>query len=162
LQLIDTREIWISAWIDETAIAALAVGQPARVAFRSEAGRNYSGEVARLGREADRETREFQVDVRVQTLPVNWAVGQRADVFIETGHKSGVVAIPQKFLLWREGKPGVFVNDDGRAGWRSITVGLYGQQDVEVAQGLSVGDQIVTPSENLKQALEDGQAVSVR
>jgi HlyD family secretion protein len=162
LQLIDTREIWISAWVDETAIAALAVGQPVRVVFRSEAERNYSGEVARLGREADRETREFLVDVRVQPLPVNWAVGQRAEVFIETGHKSGVVAIPQKFLLWREGKPGVFVNDDGRALWRSITLGLYGQQDIEVTKGLAVGDQIMKPSGNLKQPLEDGQAVSVR
>ncbi len=161
LQLIDTREIWISAWIDETAIAALAVGQPARVVFRSEADRNYSGAVARLGRETDRETREFLVDVRVQPLPVNWAVGQRADVFIETGHKSNVVAIPQKFLLWREGKPGVFVNNDGRADWRSVTVGLYGQQDVEVTQGLAAGDQIVMPFESLKQALENGQAVSV-
>ena len=75
MQLIDTREIWISAWVDETAIAALEVGQPVRVVFRSEADRNYSGEVARLGREADRETREFMVDVRVQQLPVNWAVG---------------------------------------------------------------------------------------
>ena len=162
LQLIDTREIWISAWVDETAIAALAVGQPVRVVFRSEAERNYSGEVVRLGREADRETREFLVDVRVQPLPVNWAVGQRADVFIETGHKSGVVAIPQKFLLWREGKPGVFVNDDERAHWRSITVGLNGQQDIEVTKGLSAGDQIVKPSGSLKQPLEDGQAVSVQ
>ena len=149
LQLIDTREIWISAWVDETAIAALAMGQPVRVVFRSEAERNYSGEVARLGREADRETREFLVDVRVQPLPVNWAVGQRAEVFIETGHKSGVVAIPQKFLLWQEGKPGVFVNDDGRALWRSITLGLYGQQDIEVTKGLAVGDQIIKPSGDL-------------
>ena len=72
------------------------------------------------------------------------------------------MAIPQKFLLWREGKPGVFVNDDGRTLWRSITVGLYGQQDIEVTKGLSAGDQIVKPSGSLKQPLEDGQAVSVR
>lgn len=43
LQLIDTDEIWINAWIDETAMAALAVGQPARVVFRSEPERNYPG-----------------------------------------------------------------------------------------------------------------------
>ena len=162
LQLIDTREIWISAWVDETAMAGLVVGQPARVAFRSEPDQSYPGEVARLGREVDKETREFLVDVRVQKLSVNWAVGQRAEVFIETGRKSGVVAIPQKFLLWREGKPGVFVNDHGRARWHNISLGLYGPQDVEVTAGLSVDDQIVKPSAGLKQPLEDGQAVSVR
>jgi HlyD family secretion protein len=162
LQLIDTREIWIRAWVDETAMAGLVVGQPARVVFRSEPNRSYPGEVARLGREVDRETREFLVDVHVQQLPANWAVGQRAEVFIETDHKSDVVTIPQKFLLWREGKPGVFVNDDGRAKWRSITLGLYGQHDVEVKAGLSADDQIVKSSAGLKQPLEDGQAVSVR
>jgi RND family efflux transporter MFP subunit len=160
LQLIDTREIWISAWVDETAIAELAVGQPARVVFRSEPDHSYPGEVARLGREVDKETREFLVDVRVQKLPVNWAIGQRAEVFIETGRKPGAVAIPQKFLLWREGKPGVFVNDHGRARWRNITLGLYGQQDVEVTTGLSADDQIVKPSTGPKQPLEDGQAVT--
>jgi multidrug efflux pump subunit AcrA (membrane-fusion protein) len=98
--------------------------------------------------------------VRVQKLPVNWAIGQRAEVFIETGRKPGAVAIPQKFLLWREGKPGVFVNDHGRARWRNITLGLYGQQDVEVTTGLSADDQIVKPSTGPKQPLEDGQAVT--
>jgi HlyD family secretion protein len=162
LQLIDTREIWISAWVDETAMAPLAAGQSARVVFRSEPERNYPGEVARLGREADRETREFVVDVRVQQLPLNWAVGQRAEVYIEAGHKSDVITIPQKFLLWREGKPGVFVNEHGRAHWHAITLGLYGQQDVEVTQGLSAGEQIVKSSAGLKQPLEDGQAVNVQ
>lgn len=138
------------------------MGQPARVVFRSEPDRNYPGEVARLGREADRETREFLVDVRVQQLPVNWAVGQRAEVYIESGYKSGIVAIPQKFLLWREGKAGVFVNEDSRAHWRSITLGLYEQQYVEVTKRLSAGDQVVKPSAVLKQPLEDGQAVSMQ
>ena len=162
LQLIDTKEIWISAWVDETAIAALSVGQPARVIFREAPDRNYSGELARIGREVDRETREFLVDVRVQQLPVNWAVGQRADVFIESGHKSGVVVIPQEFLLWHEGKPGVFVNAEGRVRWRSITLGLYGQNNIEVTKGLSIGDQILKLPEGLKQPLEDGQAVTVQ
>ena len=89
LQLISTNEIWVSAWVDETAMTDLVTGQPARVVFRSEPGMNYPGEVARLGRETDRETREFLVDVRVKELPKNWTVGQRAEVFIETGRKSG-------------------------------------------------------------------------
>lgn len=98
----------------------------------------------------------------LQQLPVNWAVGQRAEVFIESGHKFGVVVIPQKFLLWHEGKPGVFVNDDGRARWRNITLGLYGQQDIEVTKGLSIGDQIVKLPVGLKQPLKNGQAVTVQ
>ncbi|MBS3954338.1 MAG: efflux RND transporter periplasmic adaptor subunit [Methylomicrobium sp.] len=162
LQLINTREMWVSAWIDETSMAPLTVGQPARVVFRSEPGLSYPGEVARLGREVDRETREFLVDVRVQQLPTNWAVGQRAEVFIETGRQSDAVIIPQHFLLWQTGKPGVMVNEQGKAQWRGISLGLQGTQDIEVLQGLSVGDQIIKPIDSLMQALEDGQSVNAR
>ncbi|MCX7087498.1 MAG: efflux RND transporter periplasmic adaptor subunit [Methylococcales bacterium] len=162
LQLIDTSEVWISAWVDETKITALAVGQSARVVFRAESEQHYLGEVARLGRETDRETREFLVDVRVEKLPVNWAVGQRAEVYINTDHKSLVVTIPQQFLLWHAGKPGVFINNEGKARWCGITLGLMGQQDIEVIKGVSVGDQILKPFEASSQLPEDGQSVSVR
>jgi HlyD family secretion protein len=159
LQLISTNEIWVSAWVDETASAALSPGQPARVVFRSEPAKSWSGEVARLGRETDRETREFLVDVRVKELPKNWTVGQRAEVFIETGRKPSALAIPQRFLQWRDGKPGVFVNHSGKARWRAVTLGLRGRDAVEIAQGVSAGDLLVKPGEP-KAELADGQRIA--
>lgn len=84
MELISLDELWIRAWVDETEMPRLAKGQKARVIFRSEPQKNYPGVVSRLGREMDRETREFLVDVRVEQLPVNWAVGQRAEVYIQT------------------------------------------------------------------------------
>ena len=114
LSLISTKELWITAWVDETEMSRVAIGQPARVVFRSEADKAYRGEVARLGRQADRETREFTVDVRVLELPKNWAVGQRAEVYIETARKTGVTVLPTKYILWRDGKPGV-LDPSGRS-----------------------------------------------
>jgi HlyD family secretion protein len=84
MELISLDELWIRAWVDETEMPRLAKGKKARVVFRSEPQKNYPGVVSRLGREMDRETREFLVDVRVEQLPVNWAVGQRAEVYIQT------------------------------------------------------------------------------
>lgn len=84
MELISLDELWVSAWVDETEMPRLAPGQTASVVFRSEPGKSYPGIVSRLGREADRETREFLVDVRVTQLPANWAIGQRAEVSIQT------------------------------------------------------------------------------
>ncbi|HNU99071.1 MAG: efflux RND transporter periplasmic adaptor subunit [Verrucomicrobia bacterium] len=158
MQVISTNEIWVSAWVDETAMAGLAPGQPARVVFRSEPARSYPGEVARLGLEADRETREFVVDVRVNRLPQVWAVGQRAEVFIETGRKSGVLTVPPQFVQWRNNRPGVFVNERDVAVWRDVTTGLRGQADIEIAQGLSEGEQVVAPRDFQTQ-LRPGQRI---
>ena len=159
LQLISTNEIWVAAWVDETAMSDISTGQSARVVFRSEPGKNYPGEVARLGRETDRETREFLVDVRVKELPRNWTVGQRAEVFIETGRKSGDLVLPQGFVQWRGGRAGVFVNEHGKARWRAAPLGLRGRETVEIAQGVSAGEQVVKPGDP-KQELSDGQRVS--
>jgi HlyD family secretion protein len=160
LELISTNEIWVSAWVDETAMSTLAPGQPARVVFRSEPAKTYPGEIARLGRETDRETREFIVDVRVKELPVNWTLGQRAEVFIETGRKPNALAVPAGFVQWRSGQPGVFVNEGGKAEWRGVTLGLRGRERVEVEQGLTAGEQVVKAA-SPKQELTDGQRVKV-
>lgn len=162
LQLIATNEIWVSAWVDETAMAGLKSDQPARVVFRSELARSYAGEVTRLGREADRETREFIVDVRVKELPDNWTIGQRAEVFIETGRKSNTLVLPPEFVRWRDNQPGVFVNDDGHARWRDVTLSLRGLQNVEVTQGLSVGEQVVRPVAGQKLPLTNGQRITAK
>jgi RND family efflux transporter MFP subunit len=157
LRLISTNELWISAWVDETAMAGLSTGQKARVVFRSERTRNYSGEVARLGREADRETREFIVDVRVNELPANWAVGQRAEVYIATGGKTDALLIPKPFLVWRSGRPGVFVAADGKARWQAVTVGLAGEANIEVLDGLKEGEHVLRLVERARGTLKDGQ-----
>lgn len=145
LDVIAMNEIWVSAWVDETTLASLATNQPARVVFRSEPANAYSGRVVRLGRETDPETREFVVDVRLKELPANWTIGQRAEVFIQTARLTNALVLSGKFVTWREGKPGALVNEQGRARWRAVSLGLRGQSQVEVIDGLSEGDQVVVP-----------------
>ena len=159
LQLISTNEIWVSAWVDETAMARLSPGQPARVVFRSEPPKSYPGEVARLGSEADRETREFLVDVRVKVLPKNWAVGQRAEAYIETGRKESALVVPLRFMSWRSGKPGAFAVENGKARWREVKLGLRGLETLEVVEGLSAGAVVCKPRDP-KSPLADGDRVA--
>ena len=160
LMLISTQEIWVSAWVDETEMSRLRPNQSARVVFRSEAGKNFQGKVSRLGREADRETREFVVDVRVVTLPENWAVGQRAEVYVEVDRKTDVPLVPTKFVLWRGNTPGVFCRLGDRAHWREITLGLRASETVEVTKGVAVGERVLMPAAGKQVSLEN-QRVAV-
>jgi HlyD family secretion protein len=159
LTLISTEELWISAWVDETKMAEVNEGQPARVIFRSEPARSFPGTVARLGREADRETREFLVDVRVLQLPKNWAVGHRAEAYIQTAHKDDAVLIPAKYLIRRDGQAGVFIDRDGRAEWRVLHIGLRSKDMIEVTDGLDPGETAVTPA-NPGDTLQDGHRIT--
>jgi HlyD family secretion protein len=83
-------------------------------------------------------------------------------VFIETGRSASALAVPQSFIHWRNGNPGVFVNDHGKACWREVTLGLRGRDTTELAQGATAGEQVVKPSEEKKRELTDGQRITVR
>ena len=155
LMLVSTNEIWVSAWVDETEMSRIHPDQAARVAFRSDPGQTYVGAVARLGREADRETREFVVDVRVDALPENWAVGQRAEVYIEVERKSAVPLLPSAFVAWREGVPGVYCRNGNRANWQEVKLGLRDAEYVEVIEGLAPGAIALMPTAGKGASLEN-------
>lgn len=159
---VSTDELWISAWVDETEMDRLRPGQPARVVFRSQPNKSFAGEVARLGREADRETREFLVDVWVRELPANWAVGQRAEAYIEVDRKEDVTLLPAHLVSRRDGKPGVFVAANGIAQWCPIKLGLRGNEVVEVTEGLAAGDAIIFIAGAKATPLVSGKRVTVR
>lgn len=160
LTLISTKELWISAWVDETEMARLEKNQTARAVFRSQPDQSYPATVARLARETDRETREFIVDVQVLELPRNWAVGQRAEVFIKTREVSNVLKIPTKFVVKQDSQNGVFINDHGQASWRPVTLGLRSRRAVEIRDGLVAGDVLVAPV-NQSLSLRQGQQVVI-
>ena len=168
LTLVSLEEIWISAWVDETEMARLRVDQPARVAFRSNRsalprpGRSPgtadrergSYKAGGAGCEADRETREFVVDVRVLKLPENWAVGQRAEVYIQTDRKTSVPVLPTSYVVWRDGEAGVFCKVGDRAQWRAVKLGLQARETAEIAAGLQPGDVILAAAGSKSPSLE--------
>jgi len=152
LSMVSTDVLWIRAWVDETALAKIKVGQPSRIIFRSDPKNEYPGKVARIGSEVDRETREFIVDVFVDKLPTNWAVGQRAEVFIKAGEKEKAVSVSESMIQWRDRTPGVFTEQAGKAIWTPVEMGLQGGGNVEITKGLNPNDSVVRPI-NAKKSL---------
>jgi len=158
--LISLDEIWLSAWVDETAMASLSPDQPARVVLRSQPNEPLSGHVVRLGRETDPETREFIVDVMIEQLPTHWAIGQRGEVYIETARLDDVLAVPMNFIQMIEGQRGVYIARQGRAQWTPCTFGAQGRDTIEITEGISAGDTLIrTPKQG---ALRDQKKVVIQ
>ncbi len=162
MTVVATDTLWISAWVDESAVAAITVGQPARIVLRAEPDTPRVGTLLRVGREVDRESREFLVDVRITDPPAQWAIGQRAEVYIRTAASEGVVSLPWRFLRTRDGVEGVWLDDHGRAVWRPLSLGLRGLEAVAVTAGLAAGDVVVIPVGGPEAMLREGQRISDR
>ncbi len=159
-RLISLQELWISAWVEESAIAGIQINQPARIIFRSEPGKTLDGRVVRVGKMVDRETREFQVDVMVEKLPEKWAIGQRAEVFIQTSSTENALSVPGSSLIWKDGAAGVFRIEDSKIVWNPVTLGMRGDTRVEIIRGLTEGALIVKNAQT--PGLKNGVRVSVQ
>jgi hypothetical protein len=116
--------------------------------------------VVRLGREVDTETREFLVDVHVSDLPRNWAVGLRADAYIETTKPTEGLIIPASAIFWKEGKPSAFAIVDGYTRSVDIELGVRGIREIQIKSGLAEGQMVVMS--DLGGAPKNGRRVSVR
>ena len=159
LQIISTDQMWVSAWVDESAMSSVKTGKPARVVFRSEPNKSYAGTVSRMAPLVDRETREFVVDVTVKELPKTWAVGQRAEVYIQTARKDQALLVPPAAIIWQGKKPGVFISNAGHAAWRSVELGLRSDDAVEVLKGLAPGEVVIWRPDPKGAVLTEGRAV---
>jgi RND family efflux transporter MFP subunit len=158
LEMISLDQLWISAWVDETMLGNLKAGQQAKIIFRSAPDVELPGKVARISPQADSETREVLVDIAIDRMPDIWAVGQRAEVYIETARKEDTTVIPQRVIVWRQQQPGIYVIEKGKTYWRKISIGLEGKDKVEATEGLQPGQVVLIPG---SKPPSDGRAVKV-
>lgn len=144
--IVDPSSIVVSARLDESTIALVKPGQPAVVSFSALDGDSLSGKVLRVAREVDPETREYTAEVILEKLPESWAIGQRATVTVRTESARAAIAIPQKFVARRDGRPGVWVIREGRSRWAPVELGYVSGTEIEIRRGLSSGDAILDPA----------------
>lgn len=159
LTVISTRKLWVRAWVDETSLGDLRLGQPAQVALRSHPGQVFPGRVDRIGRQADRQTHELLVDVELLKLPEGFAVGQRADVRISVAGKANALRVPASFLDQKTRT--CSVQKGGRIHRVAVKVGFTGSDFVEIQDGLQAGDQVLRSPEEGK-ALPSLRRVQVK
>jgi HlyD family secretion protein len=146
LQLVDPTSILVSARFDETAMSSVREGQTASARFSSQPNERFTGKLIRISRQVDPETREFTADIVLDTLPLGWALGQRAMVTLSVASPSPVVAVPQYLISRADGQAGVWINHKGRALWTQISLGNVSGDKIEITQGLSVGDNVLDPN----------------
>jgi RND family efflux transporter MFP subunit len=150
-QMVDLETIWVAALIDQGQIAQIKVGQKADIRLRS--GRQYQGQVVRLNAEADTVTRELEVNVKFARTPDPLAIGEEAEVDIDTG-KVHALAVPLTAVLERECKNGVLVVEKSRLEFRFIKTGPNDGKRLAVIEGLREGDLVVIQPTNLKPGMQ--------
>lgn len=144
----------VDAQVSERDLFGMAPGQRSRVT--DPVGRVVDAKVRAIAPIVDPRTRLGTVHV---ALPPNSGLkpGMFARVEIATDQPMAL-AVPQKALVWRNGRNAVFGVRDGTASLRPVRTGLRQDGWIEITHGLAPGDRVAVAGAGF---LKDGDKVRV-
>jgi HlyD family secretion protein len=161
-RIADCHTIWIRAHVDETVAGAIRVGQLARVILRSHPEQSLPGRVARVEVESDRVTEEKAVNVTFSVPAAIPPIGEQAEVYIITGQKAQVPALPQKVLVPIGKSYGVWLIQGGRVHLRQVQVGISDPSGwVEIVGGLDRAHGVALAPPEIMLRLRENARVTV-
>ncbi|KMO22842.1 efflux RND transporter periplasmic adaptor subunit [Methylobacterium indicum] len=158
----DISLMWVLADVPERDLAGIRVGQLVTVRLRSAPGRTFSGKVAVIYPQVNPGTRATRVRIELPNPDGALLPDMYADIEIATGAASPVMAVPDDAVI-DTGEHQVVLLDrgEGRFEPKEVKVGVRGGGYVEVREGVSAGDRVVTAANflidaesNLKAALQ--------
>jgi HlyD family secretion protein len=150
----DTTHLMVRTEVDETDIGKIQLGQRAEIRCDAFRGRTFSGHVVRisggLGQkkiQTDNPTEKIDNDVLESFVEVDpgspLRVGLRVDVYIELAQRDNVLVIPLRAVEFQQGVATVRVKTSSGIQSRQVQLGAQDGLNIEVAEGLSEGDELV-------------------
>ena len=149
---VDTMVVRVS--VSELDVVQIAVGDEVDVELDALPGERLVARVRRVFPAADPTTRLVPVEVALASNDGRRArPGFLARVSFQLDPKPNAALIPASAIVSRGGGEGVYVVADSTVVLRSVTPGLTASGQIEIVDGLDVGERVVTLGANL---LRDG------
>lgn len=162
-RIADHSRVWVIAEVAEADLIAVKPGARATVTFRADPTRPVEGEVTFIYPELRMETRTARVRIEIPNPDDRWRVGMYADVVFHAGAgEQPVIAVPTSAVIDSGSRQVVLVaKGEGRFEPRPVKLGRRGDGYIEILEGVTDGDEVVTSANflidaesNLRAALQ--------
>jgi membrane fusion protein, copper/silver efflux system len=162
-RIADHSHLWVIADVAEADLAAIKIGTRATVMVRAYMAQPIEGEVTFIYPEMRTETRTARVRIEVPNPDGRLKVDMYADVVFQAGaNEEPAIAVPASAVIDSGTRQVVLVvKGEGRFEPRAVKLGRRGDGYVEVLDGITKGEEVVTAAtflidaeSNLKAALQ--------
>lgn len=158
VSLVHTETVKVVANIPEKEISLLRLGMGARIWTEALPGKYFEGKIAQISSALDMNTRTIQAEIYISNTKRLLKPGMFAKVELTLSEKPQAFVIPKVALLEEGGEKFVFTVQDGRALRKRVVAGFEKNEEIEILEGLSEGEQIVIRGQ---ESLKDRAAVKV-
>ena len=171
-QIADTSSVWVQADVFEQDIAAIAVGQPAKIRINAYPGEIFTGRIAYIYPTLKAETRTVSLRIELNNTKGRLKPAMFAEVDIPVAGALPVLTVPNSSVIDSGTRQVVIVQRaEGRFEPHEVKLGQRGSDFVQVLNGLQEGERVVVAANflldaesNLKAALggmQKAEAVAV-
>ncbi len=156
-RIVDNSQLEATLNVPERELATLRAGQPVVLSADALPGKRFTGTVDRIAPVVDSGSGTFRVVSAFNGTEHALQPGMFGRIRIDYDQRADALVVPRLALL-DDGEPAVFRVREGKVARVPVKLGYAEGPWVEIREGLSAGDQIVTAG---KVALRDGTAVQV-
>lgn len=142
--VMDYNQVLVDLKVPNAYIVSVSPGQVLRVENYALPNRRFLGTVKVVDPAIDPATRTFRVVGAVKNPNLMLRPGMFVKAEIVTESHEDAVVIPRRFVLTRQNRKVVFVEEEGRAQMRDVRLGLEGPEQVEILEGLEPGERLIT------------------
>lgn len=143
--IVDINTLWVEADIYELDLSKIQNLETANITVQTYPGEIFEGRIVNIGNIVDEKTRTVKVTFSVNNKKQLLKVGMFAEVNIQTGNSSQVLAIPKGSVVDVGGKSVVFVHRKPQTfKGLEVVIGKSDGEYIEILNGLEENDRIVT------------------
>ncbi len=152
----DIDPIKVDFRIAERFLPAVRVGQSIEIAVDAYAGRTFQGEVYAIDPRIDAAGRSIVIRARIENREQLLRPGLFARVNLILELKPNALTVPEQAIVPQGQGQFVYRVVDGKAQWVQVRLGTRRDGRVEIIEGLSGGDVVVTAGQ---QKIRDGAGI---
>ena len=157
--LVNVDKIKINVNVPELDVRYLRVGQKAMVTVDAFPGRRLPGRIDFVAYKADPATKTFRVRVLIRNTDREIRPGMIARVAFLRRIIPDALVVPLFALVDKGGERIIFVEKDGIAYARTVSIGVIEGDRIQITEGLEVGDHVIV---NGQTEVEEGMQVQIQ
>lgn len=152
-RIADISKVWVIADVPEYELGGLRKGAVVTVRVRNLPGQSFKGTVDLIYPEVQMQTRTTKVRIELPNPDDLLMTNMYAEVEIEAGAGTPVVAVPNSSVIDTGDRQIVFLDKgDGRFEPIDVGLGVRGEELTEITKGIVAGDRVVVSANFLLDA----------
>lgn len=143
-EIVDVSKLKLTVNVNENQVAQLKIGSPVQVKASVFPDKTFTGRVSFIAAKADAAL-NFPVEIEIANAGSQIKAGMYGTAIFDFPNQTPVVVVPRAAFVGSVSSNKVFVLDAGNvARTRNVIAGRIMGDQVEILQGLTTGDKVIT------------------